>query len=377
MPRQTPRADGETNGHGCGHNHLGAGCTGAGLALKAMMEATGTPGTIRVYGCAMEETQAGKAYFARDGRFDDLDAAIAFHPGPVAAAGMLYCNAIRNMKREFIGQTAHAGVEPWAGRSALDAAEIAAHSINMMREHVKPTARIHYIFEDAGVAPNVVPDFARIWITLREIDAASVDALAEWCTDIAHGAALATQTEANPFVYSGMAEIIPNRPLAERFVQYMNEVGLSWTEAEQDFARLCQRNAGIEESGLATEVLPFIEEARSGGSSDVGDVSWNAPTAIFIWPGFAQGIAFHTWAVTAAGGMSIGDKSALSSATIMAATGFEVMTDAQFRAAIRTDFDARIDGRAYVSGIPAEQKEPIDIPDYLHKAGNDEIDATL
>ena len=120
--------------------------------------------------------------------------------------------------------------------------------------------------------------------------------------------------------------------------------------------------------------MPFLEDVRIGGSSDVGDVSWNAPTALFVWPSFAQGFALHTWPVTAAGGMSIGDKAAIATAKIMAATGYDVMTDASFRAEVRADFEARIADGEYVNAIPPTQREPIDIPERLRKTGGDEVD---
>jgi len=376
-PSQTPTANGNTNGHGCGHNMLGAGCTGAGMALKAMMEANGTPGTVRIYGCAAEETQGAKAWFARDGRFNDLDAAIAWHPATAAAAGNMHLTAVRMAKLQFRGQTAHAGIEPWAGRSALDAAELATHAINMMREHVRPAARLHYIYEDGGLAPNVVPDTARVWVVVREADNTSVQALADWVLEAAEGAAQATQTESESFIFVGFAEVFPNEPLARRYLKYMNEEGLNWSEEEQEFARACQRAGGVAETGLATEVLPFIDEARIGGSSDVGDVCYNAPTALFVWPTYAQGFALHTWPVTAAGGMSIGDKASISTAKIMAATGFDVMTDADFRAEIRAEFDRRMEGKEYVSALPPEMTEPIDIPDRIRKTGQDEVDQAI
>lgn len=377
-PRQTPRTDGETKGHGCGHNLIGASCAGAGMALKAMMEATGTPGTVRVYGCAAEEAYGGKTYFARDGRFNDLDAGIAWHPATVAGAANIFTNANRGIRLQFIGQTAHAGVEPWEGRSALDAAELSTHAINMMREHVEPTARIHYIYEDGGQAPNVVPDTAAIMVLLREKDSASAEALADWTLEIAEGAAMDTQTKVNPVIIGGVADMVPNEPLAQRYHKYMNEVGLDWSEEEQEFARACQREGGVEENGLATEILPFIEEVRIGGSSDLGDVSWNAPFAAFVWPTYPQGFALHTWPVTAAGGMSIGDKASMQTANIMAATGFDVMTDPEFRASLRAEYEARTADGEYVNAIPPEMAGPIDVPEEILKTGNeDEIDAVI
>jgi aminobenzoyl-glutamate utilization protein B len=169
-PRPAPGPTGVEVGHACGHNLICAGCTGAALALKRMMQADGAPGTIRVYGCASEESQGVKPYMVRDGLFGDVDAALAWHPAPVAATGAVRTSANDGIRVIFRGRAAHAGNSPWDGRSALDAAELFGHAVNQMREHVLPTARLHYIFEAAGVAPNVVPDFAQVWMMIRDRD---------------------------------------------------------------------------------------------------------------------------------------------------------------------------------------------------------------
>jgi aminobenzoyl-glutamate utilization protein B len=161
-PRQAPGPTGIEVGHACGHNLIGAGCTGAAFALKRMMQAQGVAGTIRVYGCASEESQGVKVYMVRDGLFADVDAALAWHPAPVAVVGAVRTTANDGIRVRFTGRTAHAGNSPWDGRSALDAAELFAHGVNLMREHIRPTARIHYVYEAAGVAPNVVPDHAQV-----------------------------------------------------------------------------------------------------------------------------------------------------------------------------------------------------------------------
>ena len=209
-PRQTPGPTGVEVGHACGHNLIGAGCTGAALALKRMMQADGTPGTIRVYGCASEESQGVKVYMVRDGLFDDVDAALAWHPAPVAATGAVRTAANDGIRVIFRGRTAHAGNSPWDGRSALDAAELFGHAVNQMREHVLPTARIHYIFEAAGVAPNVVPDFAQVWMMIRDKDRPKVSAMTDWARQIAEGAAMATQTKAEFDVFFGVWDLLPN-----------------------------------------------------------------------------------------------------------------------------------------------------------------------
>ena len=85
VPRQEPRADGNPNGHGCGHNLLGAALTGAAIASARALEANDLPGTVRVYGCAAEEAEGAKVYMARDGLFADVDACLHWHPWSVAA----------------------------------------------------------------------------------------------------------------------------------------------------------------------------------------------------------------------------------------------------------------------------------------------------
>ncbi len=320
---------------------LGAGCTGAALALQRMMQEDGTPGTIRVYGCAAEETEGAKLYMARDGLFDDLDAALAWHPAPVAGAGLVSTSSNAAVKVTFTGRTAHAGNTPWEGRSALKAAELFGAGIQYMREHVRPTVRIHYVYESAGVAPNVVPDHAAIWIVFRGIDSEEVRPLVDWGRQIAEGAALMTQTEANYLVYKGMYELQPNEPLARALYAHMQARPPVWSEDEQAFARACQTEMGLPPAGMATSVLPFLPEMPAGASSDLGDVSKITPLGVFGWPTAGIGTGLHTWAITACAGMSIGDRASLDTARILAGIGHDLMTDPALRAAARADFDTR------------------------------------
>jgi aminobenzoyl-glutamate utilization protein B len=350
--KQEPSPNGKTSGHGCGHNLLGAGCTGAAIALKAIMEQEGIPGLVRVYGCAAEETTGAKVYMARDGLFDDLDACLAWHSGPVAAAGLARTAAVNNIRVEFFGKTAHAGVDPWNGRSALDALELFCHGLNLMREHVEPTARIHYVVESGGETPNVVPDYTRLALFIRDVDRARVEGTTKWARELADGAALGTQTRAEFTVAFGLYDLLPNTPLVERLFGHLQAVGVpAWTEEEQTFARECQRNFGVAELGLAPQPLPMIPERSEGGSTDVGDVSWSTPTVAFLYPSFPVGIGLHTWPVTACGGMSIGTKAAIGAATILTRLALDLATDGELRMSARADFDARRAGRVYVSPL--------------------------
>jgi len=359
VPRRQPRADGRTSGHGCGHNLLGAALTGAAIATARVLEADGIPGTVRVYGCAAEESEGAKVYMARDGLFDDVDACLHWHPWSMAAVMNMRLAATNTIRIAFRGRTAHAGMEPWSGRSALHALELAAHGINLMREHLEPTARTHYVFDEAGEAPNVVPDYARLLLFVRDVDRAHVLATTEWVRGIAEGAALATQTEPDVEVFFGLHDLVPNGPLAERMQQHLGSVGIpDWTDEEQSFARECQMNMGLPEAGLTADVVPLQPEVAIGGSSDVADVSWNAPTMGVVMPTVPIGVSMHTWAVTACGGMSIGLKGALSAAEVLTATAVDVLMDAELRAAARADFERRTADLEYVSPIPEGQTGP-------------------
>lgn len=372
-PRQEPALNGKTDGHGCGHNMLGAGCTGAAIALKTMMEREGTQGTIRVFGCASEESQGAKVYFVRDGLFNDVDLALAWHPAPIAAVGELMTAANVAVKVRFTGRTAHAGNTPWDGRSALKGAELFGTGIQFMREHMLPTTRMHYIYEQAGVAPNVVPASSQIWITLRAESTEEIARIVEWARGVAEGAAMMTQTESEFDLYYGMHDILPNTPAIDLLHSHMSARPPVWTDAEQAFAKTCQREMGLPESGLATTVLPKVGPTKVGGSSDLGDISKVVPLGVFGWPTAGLGTSLHTWAITACAGMSIGDRASLDTARILAGAGYDAMIDPELIAAAKADLQTRMAGKSYVPLLPAEQTEPIGVPEWLRKSGQDEV----
>jgi aminobenzoyl-glutamate utilization protein B len=378
VPRPEPRADGKTSGHGCGHNLLGAGLTGAAIATKRVMEQRGIPGTLRVYGCAAEETEGAKVYMARDGLFNDLDACLHWHPGPIAAVINVRMAANNALKIEFHGKTAHAGIEPWNGRSALHAMELAAHGLNLMREHLEPTARLHYVFEAAGTAPNVVTDYTRVWMKVRDADRKRVTAMTEWIGQIAAGAALATQTRAHVTQYYGVHDLLPNTPLAERMQQHLERIGApKWTDEEQEFARACQRELGLPEHGLVQKVMSLQNEPTIGGSSDVAEASWNTPTMGIVMPTLPLHASLHTWAATACAGMSIGLQGTLRAAHVLALTALDVLMDAELRAAARADLERRTSGYSYASPLPAEQQHPLYLPEWMNGDGSTEALADI
>jgi aminobenzoyl-glutamate utilization protein B len=370
VPRKQPRKDGVTAGHGCGHNLVGAGAMGAALAIKELMDKNDISGTLRIYGAAAEESEGAKVFMARAGLFDDLDGVLHWHPMEFARVAKVRLAAASHMYIEFNGRTAHAGMTPWRGRSALDAVEILLHSVNMMREHVEPTARVHYIIKDGGQAVNVVPDHASVMLTYRDLDRERVNKGIAWIKDMAKGAALATQTETLAVDYFGMHDLLPNTPLAERMQEHFKAVGLpKYTKEEQTFATQLQEAVGLEPTGMSAQIQPIPNEPTQGGFTDVGDVSYITPTMGVSIPAVPPGIGLHTWMGTASHGTSIGFKAAVTASKVLALTGIDLFTDAEFVKQTKADFDKRTEGFTYKSPIPEMFKEPASLPDNMRSHG--------
>ncbi len=369
VTRKEPRKDGVTSGHGCGHNLIGAGGLGAALALRNLIEENKAYGVIRVYGAAAEESEGAKVYMAREGVFSDVDAMLHWHPHNIAGLWYARTAAVGMLYVGFSGKTAHAGLEPWKGRSALDAVELFTHAVNMMREHVEPTARLQYIIPKGGVAPNVVPDFATVKMFYRDIDRAHVEKSMIWLKQIAKGAALATQTETLAVEYFGMHDLLPNTAMATRMQQHLEAVGIpSYTDEEIAFAKEIQKSAGVGPTGMAKAIVPLPTQIPTmGGSTDVGDASWITPTMGTFMPTIPENIGVHTWMATACHGMSIGVKGATNAAKVLTATGWDLLTDAKFMTEVKAEFKERTKGFTYKSPIPDIIKEPVLLPEDMKK----------
>ncbi len=361
VPRREPRGDGEPHGHGCGHNLFGAGSVGAAMAIKRAMEAHGIPGTVRLYGTPAEETVVGKVYMAKAGVFDDLDAAFDWHPGLETGVRNSTGQAMNNFQVEFYGQAAHAAADPWNGRSALDAVEMMNFGANLMREHVRPTTRIHYVIPSAGEAPNVVPEYAKVWYYVRDTARAPVEAYYDRLLKIAQGAALATNTEHEVTLITGVHELLLNRPLQEAMQANLEAVGgPRFPEEFQEFARELQAFLEIEEEGLRMDPKPLKDEPEppGGGSTDVAEVSWIVPEAGLSVTTAPWGIPWHSWAASASHGTEGSVVGAQVAAKVLALTGVDVLLDTDLRNRAREYFQEATGGRPYVSPVPADQ-EPI------------------
>jgi len=349
-------------GHGCGHNIFGVASVASAVALKETMEKHGLQGTIKLFGCPAEETVVGKVFMARDGVFDGLSCCIQWHPSAENAVSLESSNAMNQFEVEFFGKTAHSAGDPWHGRSALDAVELTDIGLNYLREHLLPTARIHYVILDGGGAPNVVPDYARAWYYVRDVDRENVEKNYERVLKIIDGASKMTETTYKVNFRSGVHEVLPNRAGSE--VVYSNLLLTGppkFSPEEQSFAREIQKNLGIEEKGLKSDIDPFKLPQRSwgGGSTDVAEVSWLTPTT-------GLGVAFkpidtpgHHWSSVACAGMSIGHKSLATAAKVMAASGIDFLTRPEIVQKMREEWTEKKKGKEYKFPLPKELKPPL------------------
>ena len=236
VSHRDPRvADGA--GHACGHHLFGAASTTAALALADWLEQTGTQATIKLFGTPAEEGGSGKVYMAREGAFDDVDVVIHWHPGSANSAAPSSTTSNKSGRFTFHGQAAHAAAAPDKGRSALDGVEAMNYMVNLMREHVPQTSRIHYVITDGGDAPNIVPERAQVYYYVRHPESKVVVELFERVAQTARAAAMGTGTEVDVEVMHGNYPVLPNHTLAKLVDQQMREVGgFQYSPAEQSFA---------------------------------------------------------------------------------------------------------------------------------------------
>lgn len=340
-------------GHGCGHNLFGAASLGAALAIKELIAEGKLKGTIRFYGTPAEESVGGKVYMARDGLFDDLDVCLAWHPDSETRADTQSSQAMIDFIIEFHGKAAHAAYDPWNGRSAVDALELCTHGINMLREHVKPTSRMHYSIINGGDVPNVVPEYAKLWCWVRDWQRSEVDAVFARVQKIAEGAGLMAGVETKVTMQTGDYEMLVNMTGAKLLHENLTWLGpVVFSAEEQDFARTIQRACGVEEKGLSAAIKSLEGQEASGGSTDVGDVSWVVPTLHVSVTTAPLGAPWHAWPVVACGGMSIGHKGMVYAAKAMAATMVDLFEKENIRKAIRHEFEEKTKGTVFKPYIP-------------------------
>lgn len=376
VAKHTPLEEGGP-GHGCGHNLLGAAALLAATAVKDWMAENGIAARVRYYGCPAEEGGAAKTYMVREGLFEDVDAAISWHPATFTAVNEAASLANTRIDFTFHGKASHAAASPELGRSALDAVELMNVGVNYLREHMPDSARVHYAYLDAGgIAPNVVQAKATVRQLIRTTSLPELRDLVARVRKIAEGAALMTETQMTSKVFSGVSNLLGNRPLEEAMQGELEKLGpIQFDEADRAFAREIQKSltdADIDvtfrrigtkpEKGLALcdFVAPLDRNGDGGeGSTDVGDVSWAVPTVQARIATCAVGTPFHTWQTVAQGKSPLAHKGMVYAAKAMAATACRMIEDPSLVRAAKEVHREHLAETPYECPIPDDVGPPI------------------
>lgn len=374
------------NGHGCGHNLLGAGALAAALGVKAYLTkkreaGVEEPGTVILYGCPGEEGGAAKAFMARDGVWKSLDAALTWHPEDCNEVSTGSSNSCIQVQYEFRGIASHASGAPDKGRSALDAVELMNIGVQFLREHMSDKARIHYAITDAGgVSPNVVQPRASVLYMVRSNHVSEAVELQARVDKIAEGAALMTETTFERTFIDGCSDTVTNHVLEQVLYDNFAELGVpQYTEEENAYGdALALTYSGHEEvPGIAAKydetvrnqikqkqkecghymnafLIPLYRgDAFEPGSTDVGDVSQLTPTAqihVASWPNGCPG---HSWQNVACDRTDIGHKAAIHAGKVLAAGAIDLFEKKELLEKARAEFEQRMVG-GFVCPIPKD-----------------------
>jgi aminobenzoyl-glutamate utilization protein B len=291
-------------GHGEGHNSGIPLNILAALTMKEIMIREKIPGTLVLWPGVAEELVGTKAFYTRDGYFDNFDLCIFTHVANNLSVsyGQAPGTGLVSVEYEFEGEAAHAAMAPWRGRSALDAVELMSIGWQYGREHLDPLQRSHHVIKNGGDQPNVVPSKASIWFYFRHVTYPQIMNLYEKANKVAQGAAMMTDTKLSSKVLGSAWPRHFNKVLAETMYQNIRTVGLpTWSEADQTLAKAIQKEVKSprDSSGLAMKLDSLERPATSfvsGGSDDIGDISWKLPTITLGFPSNIPGLPGHHWA---------------------------------------------------------------------------------
>ena len=352
IPTKEPVVEGAP-GHGCGHNLLGTGAVAAAVAVSRWLEETGTTGTVRYYGCPAEEQLLGKTFMARDGCFDDLDAALNFHPGAVNMPAKGSAVGLYDVRFSFKGTAAHAGGAPHRGRSALDAVELMNVGVNYLREHIEENVRIHSVIPDGGLAPNIVPDHAELWYYIRGRDRKQVDELTRRVIQCGRGAAMATDTKARVVHHDSITERIPNWPMTNMLNAILHRCGApKFSQADQSAAD----KIAPDNKKFSSEILPVVTE-QEPASSDDNNVSYFAPLGRFNVACVPVDIVAHHRQFAAMCTTSGAYRGMRKAAEIMAMAAIELTMNKPLLSKAKGEFKNNKKGKKYE--LPHLKRKPV------------------
>ena len=365
-------------GHGCGHNLFGTAGIGAAIAVARSLDRGDAAGEVRFYGCPAEETLVGKTFMARDGVFDDLDAAVTWHPSDHTAPQRGSSLALDSVSFQFTGESAHAAASPESGRSALDAVQLLNTGVEYMREHVPEDVRVHYNVQQGGDAPNVVPAEASVWYFVRAPTREGVERVTDWLREIAEGAATMSRTDVTERYYTGVHRLVSNSVLADTFRENMAELGaVEFDEDAHDLAADLQEtfpegaiddqlsefepphDEAAADAALYGEPMDAFDEGEpGGGSTDVGEVSQITPTAQFRATTWALGTPGHSWQAVVANG-DFGRTALPYVGKLLAGSVVDLLTDEERLANARAEFEQEV--ADYENPLPETAEPPFEL----------------
>ena len=328
-------------GHGEGHNSGVPLQIVAALAVKDIMQKNHMSGTLKIWPGIAEELLGAKAYYVRAGYFKDVDAVLFAHVGNnlgVSYGGFSTLGAV-SMRFDFVGESSHASVAPWKGRSALSAVELMDVGWSFKRQFLRPVQRSHNVIVNGGDQPNVVPSTASNWYYFREADYAHVRELVDMGENMAKGAALMSSTTYSSSVLGSAWPGWMNKPIAEAEYENIKAVGLpQWSDADVALAKGIQHELKVPEVGLETTISPLraggTEQTFTGGpSDDIGDVSWNVPTIVLGYPSNIPNLPGHNWANAISMATPLAHKGVVAGAKAQAMTLLDLMTKPELLAA--------------------------------------------
>ena len=350
------------NGHGCGHNLLGVGALMGAVGYKHYLESEGKSGTVIYFGCPAEEGGSGKTFMAREGCFNQLDAALSWHPADINMMPPGPVLANDSIRYSFQGKASHAAAAPEAGRSALDALELMNIGVQFLREHMPSSARIHYAITDTGgISPNIVQSHASALYQIRAPYAPELASLYERVNNIAKGAALMTDTQVEIKFLKGTSNTLLIPALDELMYRNMCEIPNPVSRAkDMDFAfeivKTQKDPATIGDSAFDIKPKPWNKAGNIPlpGSSDVGDVSWVCPVTqcgTSTWP---KGTAAHSWQAVACGKSDFAHRGMLYAGEIIAATAVDIYQNPEVIETAWKQLREKTGGLPYNCPIPKE-----------------------
>jgi len=359
-----------TPGHGCGHNLLGVGSLGAAIAIKKILKKNNIKGIIKYFGCPAEEILIGKVFMAKEGVFHDLDLVITWHPKYLNEVWRHSTNAMNSFKINFYGISTHEASAPDKGRSALDAVLLLENGVNLMQRHIMHEVFTHRVITNGGTIPDCTAPYSQIWYFIRAPIRNEVTNVYRKILEIAKGASLMTGTKYDVELITGTYDYKANKVLGDVVLNKLKKLGPpKFNEDDVHFAKKLQCSISKQEKEsmissfgneltmkeigdpLCKEIVDRKHAKMVLGSTEVGDVSYIAPTIQFTTCCMPLGVGLHTWQSTASFGSDIGMKGMILASKVMALTVLECIKNPNIIESAYKEYQTMTKGENYISPL--------------------------